>query len=164
MIGTAALCGLALRGVDVVDRAWRTSTVVVTALLAGCAFMSLIPAEALAATTRSAIDIGAGTVTGVIGLVSVLCGLRGTHLMLRPAGFALLMLSAQQSPVGSALGLAGLAMLLVTAVPFVARALRAMWSEQAESQSRLHAAEQAMAVSAVREHEMCNLSPVCAEQ
>ncbi len=157
MLGTAVLCGLALRGVDVVDRVWRTSTLVVTALLAGCAVMSLIPAEALAAPTRSAIDVGAGVVTGTIGLALVLCGLCSTQLVLRPTGLALLMLSAQQSPVGSALGLAGVAMLLVTAVPFVVRALRAMWSEQAESQSRIHAAEQAIAVTAVREHEMRNL-------
>ncbi|MGH8917607.1 MAG: sensor histidine kinase, partial [Actinomycetes bacterium] len=152
-----ALCGLTLRGIDVVDRAWRASAPVSAAVLLSCAVVSLVPSATLTAAVQSAVAIGAGVVTAAVGLTLVASGIRGNQPLLRPAGLALLTLSAQPSPVGNAFGLAAIVMLLITAGHLVVRALRAVWHEQADSQSRLQAAEHAMAYSAVRDHEMRNL-------
>jgi two-component system OmpR family sensor kinase len=93
----------------------------------------------------------------------VCCGIRSGKPVLRRVGLALLaltaapMFSSVPSLTASALGLAGVAMLLAAAVPFAVGALRTVWRELADSQARLHAAETAMAHSAVRDHEMRNL-------
>lgn len=104
------------------------------------------------------------------GSALIVQGIRSTTPLLRQAGLALLTLASAPIlritqdvpasapvPIVSALELAGVAMLLVSAVSPVARALRTVWREQAESESRLHEAEHAMARTAVRDHEMRNL-------
>lgn len=157
MIGVALLCWPAMREVDLVNRAGRKSALTGAGVLVCCAIVSLVPPAALAPAIQSTIDVSAGAATAAVGLAMMWCGVRDRQPLLRPAGLALLTLAAQQSPAGSALGLAGIAMLLVTAVPFAVSALRAVWRDQADSQSRLRAAEQAMACTEVRDHEMRNL-------
>ncbi|MGH3685328.1 MAG: hypothetical protein ACRDRU_29540 [Pseudonocardiaceae bacterium] len=136
MIGMAALCGLTLRGIDVIDRAWRASAPVGIAVLIGCAIVSLIPAATLTAPIQSAVAVSAGVITAAVGLTLVVFGNRGNQPLLRPTGLSLLTLSAQPSPAGSAFGLAAITMLLITAVLLV---MRTGWLAQAKA--RLSAAE-----------------------
>jgi hypothetical protein len=140
MIGMAVLCGLTLRGADVVDRAWRAAPVGI-AVLIGCAIVSLIPAATLTAPIQSAVAVSAGVVTAAVGLTLVAFGNRGNQPLLRPTGLSLLTLSAQPSPAGNAFGLAAITMLLITAMLLVMRAVHAVWLEQAEqAEARLPAA------------------------
>jgi len=153
-----------------VEGAWRTSALIGTAVVIGCAIALRVPDMAPAAWMQQVLDVGAWAATAVAGLALVCCGIRSGKPVLRRVGLALLTLTAapvlssvqalppnQPSLTASALGLAGVAMLLVAAVPFAVGALRTVWRELADSQSRLYAAETAMANSAVRDHEMRNL-------
>ncbi|MGH3975627.1 MAG: hypothetical protein ACRDS9_20190, partial [Pseudonocardiaceae bacterium] len=164
LIGAAVLCGLALRRESGVEGAWRTSALISTAVIIGCAIASRVPGMAPAAWLQYALDISTWAATAAAGLALVCCGIRGGKPVLRRVGLALLTLTAapalraahalspdQPSLTASALGLAGVAMLLAAAVPFAVGALRTVWRELADSQARLDAAEKAMANSAVRD-------------
>ncbi|MDQ3763844.1 MAG: hypothetical protein M3460_20200 [Actinomycetota bacterium] len=170
MIGVAVLCGLAVRRVDVVGHAWRTSALIASAVVISCAIVLRVSDTAPLAGIQHALDVSTWAATAVVGLVLVCCGTRDGNPLLRRVGLALLTFTAapvlravqalppdQPSLTASAFGLAGVAMLLAAAVPFAVGALRTVWRELAHSQSRLQAAEQAMANSAVRDHEMRNL-------
>ncbi|MGH3935853.1 MAG: hypothetical protein ACRDS1_12905, partial [Pseudonocardiaceae bacterium] len=166
LIGAAVLCGLSSRRENGVEGAWRTSALISTAVIVGCAIASLGPDLAPAAWLQHALDASTWAATAAAGLALVCRGIRGGKPVLRRVGLALLTLTAapvlraahalppdQPSLTVSALGLAGVTMLLAAAVPFAVGALRTAL----DSQTRLDAAEKAMADSAVRDHEMRNL-------
>lgn len=170
LIGVAVLCGLGLRGEDGGKGAWRTSTLISISVIIGCAIAARMPDLAPAAWLRHTLDVSAWTATATAGLALMHYGLRDGVPVSRRVGLALLTLTAapvlraahalspdQPSLTVSALGLAGVAMLLAAAAPFAVGALRTVLRELADSQTRLDAAEKAMATTAVRDHEMRNL-------
>jgi two-component system OmpR family sensor kinase len=159
---------LALRRIDAVGRAWRTSAVIGSMILVVGTISLGFPEPAWLAEIARPLDVGMSATAAVVSLTLVYRGIRGEAALLRRTGLALVMLTgtpvvqdlpgqAQPPLTASVAGLTGVAMLLIGAVPYAVGALRAVWRQLAESQSRLQAAEQAMAYHAVRDHEMRNL-------